>query len=70
MTRNVGNADRIARLIAATALGVGALAAPFAPALRLAAFGLPAIYMVGTALVGTCLGYRLIGMSTCPAQRS
>jgi hypothetical protein len=39
---------------------------PFVGRVGLAAMG---IYLFGTAVSGTCLGYRLMGRSTCPAQR-
>jgi hypothetical protein len=37
---------------------------------RLAAFSLPAVYLLFTAVAGSCLGYRLMGKSTCPAART
>jgi len=41
MTRNVGTADRIARLVAAIALCLCALVAPLSPGVRFVAFALP-----------------------------
>lgn len=67
MTRNLGNADRILRVTAAIAATVCALIGPFSPVVRLAIFGGTAVYLLLTALVGTCVGYRLMGRSTCPA---
>ncbi|MCY1019793.1 YgaP family membrane protein [Pyxidicoccus sp. MSG2] len=67
MTRNVGNVDRTLRAVAAVGLGVCAVAAPVDGWMRglMAAQGL---YFLGTALAGTCLGYRLMGRSTCPVS--
>ncbi|MFO0547676.1 MAG: DUF2892 domain-containing protein [Polyangiaceae bacterium] len=68
MKKNLGSLDRAAR-------GAGALAA-FVTALVLglptiARLGLVAtgVYLVYTALAGTCLGYRMMGLSTCPTKR-
>ena len=46
------------------AFGVAAFA-PW-PLLARAALALNGVYLLFTALAGTCLGYRLIGRSTCP----
>jgi hypothetical protein len=68
MIRNLGTLDRLARLVAALPLFVCSVMAPLPLAARVAAFALPACYMILTALAGSCLGYRLMGRSTCPAQ--
>lgn len=68
MARNVGNWDRIGRGVAAFFMTTCAILAPLPLVARIAALGLPALYMTFTALRGTCLGYRLMGMSTCPAS--
>jgi Protein of unknown function (DUF2892) len=71
MARNLGNADRILRVSGAAAVAVCAVAGPFSPLVRLGVFGGTAVYLLLTALVGTCVGYRLMGKSTCPtAQRT
>jgi hypothetical protein len=70
MTRNVGSFDRIARLLAALPLVVCSAMAPFPLWMRLALFVPPALYLGGSSLAGTCLGYKLMGRSTCPAPRS
>jgi hypothetical protein len=69
MTRNVGTADRIARTLAALGLFAGAALAPLPLGTRLAVFLPMAVYVAFTALAGTCLGYRLMGRSTCSASR-
>jgi hypothetical protein len=70
MTRNVGTVDRLARAIVALGMFTGAVTAPLSLGVRLAAFLLPAVVLMFTALSGRCLGYRLMGKSTCPAPRS
>ncbi len=71
MSHNLGNVDRIARLLAALGMLIASVTAPvqFSFQVGLALMG---VYMIITALVGTCLGYKLIGVSTCPikAQRA
>jgi len=68
MNMNVGTADRIGRAVLAIA-GV-ALAVVMAqwPLLARVAAGGTGVYLLATALVGTCLGYRLMGASTCPRR--
>jgi hypothetical protein len=68
VNRNVGIKDRVARALGALALGVCAFLAPLPLELRVPAFGLLAVYLLFTALAGTCLGYRLMGRSTCPVN--
>jgi hypothetical protein len=68
MTKNLGTADRSLRVVAAGLMGMCAVLAPWPPAVRLGLLGVMALYMLLTALVGTCLGYRLIGKSTCPTR--
>ena len=43
--------------------------APLGLGVRIAALGVSGVYMLLTALGGTCLGYRLMGVSTCPVDR-
>lgn len=68
MTRNVGTLDRIVRGIAAAGLATGAILAPVPWWIRVVVFGANAAYLSFTALGGTCLGYRLIGRSTCSVE--
>ena len=58
--------DRGLRVVGALALGVCALVAPFSLGVRLGVFGLNAAYLLWSALAGSCVGYRLMGRSTCP----
>jgi hypothetical protein len=68
MARNVGNFDRVARSIAVLPLIACSVLTPLPLVTRILAFALPAVYMLFTALKGTCLGYRLMGKSTCPVN--
>ncbi|MBZ0292247.1 MAG: DUF2892 domain-containing protein [Anaerolineae bacterium] len=62
MSRNVGNTDRIVRII----LGIVIIVA--AAYLQVWPLALVAIIPIGTALVGFCPLYRLFGLSTCPVK--
>lgn len=67
MSSNVGNLDRIVRLvIAAVAAGLAFVAGP-GSVLGIVLFVVAAI-MLGTAAVGFCPLYRLFGISTCPVR--
>lgn len=65
MTHNVGARDRWTRVLVALALLSCTVTAPLPFAARLLAFGLPAGYLALSALAGTCIGYTLMGKSTC-----
>jgi hypothetical protein len=67
MKRNLGNVDRTLRALAALALATCSGLAPLPLAARVA-LGVVAGYMLLTVLAGTCLGYALMGRSTCPAR--
>ncbi|HEY6081593.1 MAG TPA: DUF2892 domain-containing protein [Polyangiaceae bacterium] len=70
MLQNLGGTDRFLRVTFALVLAGGSFVAPFSLTLRLLGFALPALYVLGTALTGTCLGYKLMGRSTCPSPRA
>jgi hypothetical protein len=70
MTKNLASWDRVARGVAAMLMATCAVMAPLPLSVRVGALALPAIYMVLTALRGTCLGYRMMGLSTCPVPKS
>lgn len=65
---NVGKSDRLVRLVSAIALLSCAVMAPFPLAVRVGAMALPGLYLLATAAFGSCLGYRLMGRSTCPVD--
>lgn len=62
MTKNVGNVDRVIRIVAALALGFGAYKAA-GPAMYI--LGAAAVIALVTGLVGWCGLYTLIGVNTC-----
>jgi Protein of unknown function (DUF2892) len=65
MRQNLATWDRALRAVFAIVLGSCAVVAPLPLGISAAAGG-TAIYLVLTALAGTCLGYRMLGRSTCP----
>ena len=69
MKRNVGNLDRTFRGLGALGMLTCSVMAPLPLVLRLATFGAGGSYLLFTALAGTCLGYRLMGRSTCPIEQ-
>lgn len=68
MNKNVGSSDRVLRTVVAVAVLLAAVLVPLQLGIRagLAALG---VYLGTTALAGTCLGYRMMGLSTCPIER-
>lgn len=70
MMQNVGSADRIIRLAAGLILILLPLVTGFAtgtPWLWWAAM-IVGVVLVGTAALGTCPAYRVLGLSTCPRR--
>jgi hypothetical protein len=64
MTTNVGGIDRMLRIAAGVVLlALGA----FGP---LGWWGLIGLVPLGTALLGSCPLYTLLGLNTCPAKRT
>jgi DUF2892 family protein len=68
MEKNLGKSDRAVRVLAVCALSVCSVFSPLPLVLRVPAFGFMAVYLLYTVLSGTCLGYTLLGKSTCPAR--
>jgi hypothetical protein len=68
MKKNVANWERTVRAMAGSGMLAYAAMAPLSLLLRVAVLGVFGMYMLGTALAGTCLGYKLMGRSTCPAS--
>lgn len=66
MKHNTAMWDRILRAVLAVAAIVCAFVAPLPLLARVLALGGSAAYLFATALAGTCLGYRVMGISTCP----
>ena len=68
MNKNVGQLDRIFRALAAVAMMIASVFAPLPLPVRVLALGVMGAYMMFPALAGTCLGYRLMGYSSCPVK--
>ncbi|MCB9639467.1 MAG: DUF2892 domain-containing protein [Myxococcales bacterium] len=64
MTKNVGNVDKIVRVL----LGLGLLSLFFVLGSPWKWLGLVALIPLGTAAMGFCPLYRVFGLSTCPLQ--
>lgn len=65
MLKNVGNTDRIIRLLAAAAFAWLYFSGTVAGVLGIVLLVLGVVFTL-TALVGTCPIYQLLGVSTCP----
>lgn len=61
--RNVGTADRVARIVVGVALLALALTGR-------SAWGWLGVIPLATALVGSCPLYTLFGVRTCPVRRA
>ncbi|MEM7597597.1 MAG: DUF2892 domain-containing protein [Pseudomonadota bacterium] len=59
MTRNVGQIDRVARLI------LGALLIVLAATGMIGVWGYLGVIFVGTAFISFCPIYRIVGLKTC-----
>jgi hypothetical protein len=68
MRKNLGTTDRWLRTLAATTMLVCSVQAPLPLLVRVIAFGGMGLYFLFTAVAGTCLGYKLMGKSTCPVE--
>jgi uncharacterized membrane protein YfcA len=64
MTANVGNLDRMARIIA----GLGLIAASLGGVIGL--WGLIGLVPLATGVFRFCPAYRLVGLSTCASAHS
>ena len=70
MKHNVARRDRAVRAVAGCGMLVCSVFAPLPPLVRLLALGGGGVYLVATAVFGSCLGYRMLGISTCRADRT
>jgi hypothetical protein len=68
MTRNAASWDRALRALMGVVMLGGSVFAPLPALVRVLALGVGGAYLLETALTGTCLGYRLMGISTCPTD--
>jgi hypothetical protein len=70
MKQNVARWERPLRAVAGCGMLVGSAFAPLPLLARLLVLGGGGVYMLATALFGSCLGYRMLGISTCRADRT
>lgn len=63
MTTNIGTVDRVLRIV--VGLGLIAWALGYLPGYAPNAWGWIGLIPLGTALVGSCPAYSLLGISTC-----
>ena len=70
LRRNVGVLDRSLRAMGAAASLACAVWAPLSLTVRLVVFGATGIYLLLSALAGSCVGYTLLWRSTCPRDSS
>ena len=68
MKKNVGNTDKIIRLVVAVALVALFFTGKISGTLGIVGLIVAAIFAV-TSLVGTCPIYSIIGASTCPVKK-
>lgn len=66
ITKNVGNFDRVVRMVAGAALGFAAYSTGGIAAVILAAAGVMAFI---TGLIGWCGVYTLLGINTCTVDK-
>ena len=69
MKRNVGTLDRVIRLLLAVAVAALYFTGQISGALAIV-LGVAAAILLLTSFAASCPLYSLLGMSTCPAQRS
>lgn len=63
MTTNIGGLDRVLRIVAGVVLLVLGAVGP------LGWWGLVGLVPLGTALIGFCPVYPILGINTCPAKK-
>lgn len=68
MKKNVGNTDKVIRLIVAVALAVLYFTGKIPGTLGIIAL-VVAVVMAVTAFAGTCPLYSLLGASSCPVKK-
>ena len=68
MKKNLGNADRIVRLILAAFFAYLYFSGTVAGTLGIVLIVLGAVFAL-TSLVGFCPIYAIVGLSTCPAKK-
>jgi len=73
MEQNVGDTDKLARILVGAVFGIVSIAALAGvgdlPAIVSPIAGLFAIVLLGTAAMGSCGLYSLLGINTCSASK-
>ncbi len=69
MKKNMGNLDRILRIVVAAVLAVLYFNGTLAGTLGIVALVVAVVFLL-TSAVGFCPLYRLVGLSTCPVTPS
>ena len=65
MKQNAATWDRALRAMGGAVMIACSVFAPLPLLVRVLALGVGGAYMIGTALAGACLGYKMMGISTC-----
>ena len=68
MEKNLGMSDRAARGLSVLGLVACGIYSPLPALVRVPVFGVLAVYLLYTALSGTCVGYALLGKTTCSSS--
>lgn len=68
MKRNMGNADRVIRILAAAAIAVLYFTGNISGTLAYVLLGVGAIFLL-TSLIGSCPLYSVFGMNSCKAKK-
>ncbi len=68
MLTNVGNVDRIARIVVGLALIAWAMG--YVPGLGASPWGWIGLIPLGTALAGWCPAYSILGINTCGMKKT
>jgi len=69
MKKNVGNADRIIRVILAAIFAVLYFTGVVPGTVGLVLVALAGIFVL-TSLIGSCPIYTIVGLNTCPAKKA
>lgn len=69
MTKNMGNADRIIRILLAAVMAYLYFSGKVAGTFGLVLVILAAVFVL-TSLVSFCPLYKLVGINTCPVKKS
>ena len=69
MKKNMGNADRVIRILAAAVIAVLYFTGNISGTLAYVLLGVGAIFLL-TSLVGSCPLYSVFGMNTCRVKKA